>query len=157
MSKPVNPPPNHKVQKFYIEKHDITPLVLIYKGTHSPNYYVRFSTMRGYVTKSLHTQDFEVAKVRAAEMEQQTLRSSIAGLSTKQTIRTVTEWYSGTETFLSLQKGRQRQIIRIMKVYSDYFGNREIQDIMPRNWSQYWEFRTKYYDGMDHPSIFTRS
>ena len=116
--------PSHQQQKFYTETHHLNGQVMIYKGTHSPNYYVRYSTVKGYITKSLRTPDLDKAKAKAFELGELILTRNLHGLSKTQTIASITDWFTKTGRYKALSTQRQKQVIRWMRIFSEYFKNK---------------------------------
>jgi site-specific recombinase XerD len=122
---------------------------MIYKGTASPNYYVRFQTTEGYITKSLRTPILETAYARAKEMEVIELYKRRKRLQKKHTVASITDWYITTEKFQEVGTTRQNQIIRFMRIPSAFFGEKNIETITNESWRHYWDFRTNYYKRKD--------
>lgn len=123
---------------------------MIYKGTHSPNYYVRYSTVKGYITKSLRTPDLDKAKAKAFELGELILTRNLNGLSKTQTIASITDWYTKTVRYKALSTQRQKQVIRWMRIFSEYFKNKSIDKIQYTDWADYWEFRHHFYDNTQY-------
>lgn len=142
--------PSHKQQKFYTETHHINGQVMVYKGTHSKNYYVRYSTVSGYVTKSLRTPELTKAKAKALELGELILTRHIHGLTKTQTIASITEWYTKSSRYTSLSTGRQKQIVRIMRIISEYFKSKNVDTIKYIDWADYYEFRHCYYNDTEY-------
>ena len=150
MNKELHAEPYNKNQKFYKERHHINGQTLIYLGTHSDYYYVRFSTVDGYLTKSLRTKELDKAKTRADVMAQHLLTTHAVGLLKRQTIASITEWFTQTRKYQRLSKDRQAFIVRIMRIISTYFKDKDYHSIRSADWDDYWNFRHHFYDDTAH-------
>ena len=149
MAKLQQPVPSHKQQTFYLEKHTLSPLLMVYKATHSPNYYVRFTVADGYITKSLRTPNLDTAKAKATQMEIDEIQRQRKLSQKKQTVANIAEWYFQQEKFTGVGITRKKQIIRSLRIYSKYFGDKDLHTIKFANWKGYWDFRQNYYKRTD--------
>jgi hypothetical protein len=139
-----------KQQKFYLERHHTNSHTMIYLGTHSKNYYVRYDTVDGYITKSLRTTDLDKAKTKAVELAATVLTRNAEGISQRQTIQSLTDWFTKLPRYTELSVRRQKQIIRMMRVPHHFFKGKDISTIRPNDWKDYYEFRHHFYDETDH-------
>ena len=160
--------PNAHAQTFYLEKHTLTdfPDAMIYKGTHSPNYYVRLNTISGYVTKSLKTRVLQTAIVRAsARIPDLILKTNLGLPTTRQTIGSMFHWYLNSYYAEDLSHNRRQQIIRTGKLMTKFFGDKTVELIRHKDWHGWWRFRidayndtpwnNRYYTGYDKPALST--
>ena len=142
------PIPNHQSQSFYIEKYHLDSLTMIYKGKHSPNYYLRLNTVQGYITKSLRTPSLEKAKAKAFQLIPELSAKIDRDLPVKrQTVESIFNWYLQTPYATELGKVRLSNILRCGRVLKDYFQKKSIDTISLSDWIGYWPFRSNYYKG----------
>ena len=150
MGKSPSTPARHNSQKFYIETHHVNGHIMVYLGTHSRNYYVRYNTVKGYITKSLRTTDLDKAIARSKELAELLLLQDVHGIRQRVTVAQITSWFMTTEEWANVSNGRQKQITRTLRIISDFFKNQPVDEIQRHHWKAYWKFRTEYYNNTDY-------